>query len=255
MKKPSPKLLTLIHSESLTPNMRRLTLQSEALKTWDPSSNGSYIKFLFNEHGGTALSDLSEDSRPKMRTYTIRALDIEHGKIEVDFVTHITEDKLCGFGSRWAMDAKIGDQISIVGPGAIQSVNTDKDWFFFNADMTALPALSVKLAELPAEAKGYAIIQLIDVADQQTLTAPQGMDIIWTTEPVSKIAMLQPWLNGEPYVWCACEFDEMKKLRQFFRNDKAIPKDDIYISSYWKKGVAEDGHKVIKKQDHDEFEG
>ncbi|NVJ56308.1 MAG: siderophore-interacting protein, partial [Vibrionaceae bacterium] len=37
--------------------------------------------------------------------------------------------------------------------------------------------------------------------------------------------------------------------RQYLRNDKQVKRENIYISSYWKQGVSEDGHKVIKQQD------
>jgi NADPH-dependent ferric siderophore reductase len=41
----------------------------------------------------------------------------------------------------------------------------------------------------------------------------------------------------------------MRALRQYFRNEKEVDRENIYISSYWKKGVSEDGHKVIKRED------
>jgi NADPH-dependent ferric siderophore reductase len=41
----------------------------------------------------------------------------------------------------------------------------------------------------------------------------------------------------------------MRALRQYFRNEKEVERGNIYISSYWKKGVSEEGHKVIKQQD------
>ncbi|MFC5077736.1 Vibriobactin utilization protein ViuB [Vibrio thalassae] len=254
MNKPSPKTLKVTHVNQLSPNMLRISFNSKDLKTFPADSVGGYIKLLFNEHGGTDITGLSAENRPKMRTYTIRNLDIQLGQMDVDFVTHITEDKLCGFGARWASSATVGDMISIMGPGTVQEVDPTKDWFFFNADMTSLPALAVKLKLLPRDAKGYAVIQIEDNADEQTLEAPKGIRVIWTTESLSKTSEDLEWLAGVPFVWCACEFDEMRALRRYFRNDKEIPRQDIYISSYWKRGVAEDGHKVIKKQDHEEFE-
>lgn len=254
MKKPTPKMASVSHKQTLSPNMIRITLHSEAFTQFPMDSLGGYIKLLFNEHGGTDLDDEPFDARPKMRTYTIRRLDTLRGEIDVDFVTHVTEDKLCGFGARWAMAAEVGDTISLVGPGALQEVDVAKDWFFFTADMTALPALSVKLTMLPQGAKGYAVVQIEDMADKQEIYVPEDMQIIWTTSSLSNEAKALPWLAGEPFVWCASEFDEMRALRQYFRNDKAIPRDAIYISSYWKRGVAEDGHKAIKKEDHEKFE-
>ncbi|MCF4173342.1 MULTISPECIES: siderophore-interacting protein [Vibrio] len=254
MKKPRPKTLKVTKVHPLSPNMLRISFYSEELKAFPSDSVGGYIKFLFNEYGGTDITGLSEDNRPKLRTYTIRSLNVESGEMDVDFVTHITEDKLCGFGARWASSAKEGDMISIMGPGTLQDVDTSKDWFFFNADMTSLPALAVKLKMLPSEAKGYAVIQIEDSADEQILEVPEGIRLIWTTDSLSKTSEDLDWLTGSPFVWCACEFDEMRALRRYFRNEKEIPRQDIYISSYWKRGVAEDGHKVIKKQDHEEFE-
>jgi NADPH-dependent ferric siderophore reductase len=44
----------------------------------------------------------------------------------------------------------------------------------------------------------------------------------------------------------------MRALRQYFRNEKQVKRENIYISSYWKLGVSEDGHKTIKQQDAEE---
>lgn len=249
-KKPQPKALTVIRSEAITPNMQRLTLQGEALGQFPLDCEGSYIKLLFNEKGGTEIQGFSENNRPVMRTYTIRRIDLQACTIEVDFVRHITEDLQCGFAARWAMSAKEGDTINIAGPGSISNLNHEADWFFMAADMTALPALSAKIRNLPEDAKGYAVISVITEADIQPLDAPAGMEIHWITEQslVDKIRELE-WQEGEAAVWCACEFDSMRALRQYFRNEKEVNRENIYISSYWKQGVAEDGHKAIKQKD------
>lgn len=117
--------------------------------------------------------------------------------------------------------------------------------------MTALPALSAKIRTLPEEARGYAVISVISAADIQPLHAPAGMELIWLTEgqALAEAVRELEWLDGEAAVWCACEFDSMRALRQYFRNEKEVERDNIYISSYWKQGVSEDGHKVIKRED------
>lgn len=249
--KPEPKELTVAHTETITPNMQRLTLQGEALGQFPADCEGSYIKLLFNEIGSTDIKSLSPESRPLMRTYTIRRYHPEKCSIEVDFVRHITQDLQCGFAARWAMTAQEGDTINIVGPGSISHVNTNADWFFMAADMTALPALSAKIRTLPEEAKGYAVISVISAADIQPLHAPAGIELIWLTEGQSLAETVRElkWLDGDAAVWCACEFDSMRALRQYFRNEKEVERENIYISSYWKQGVAEDGHKAIKRED------
>lgn len=250
-KKPEPKEIVVTHTETITPNMQRLTLQGEALGQFPADCEGSYIKLLFNQNGSTDLQSVSEDNRPLMRTYTIRRYHPEKCSIEVDFVRHITQDLQCGFAARWAMAAQKGDTISIVGPGSISNLNTDADWFFMAADMTALPALSAKIRTLPEEAKGYAVISVLSAADIQPLHAPAGMELIWLTEGQNLADAVREltWLQGNAAVWCACEFDSMRALRQYFRNEKEVERENIYISSYWKQGVSEDGHKVIKRED------
>ena len=57
------------------------------------------------------------------------------------------------------------------------------------------------------------------------------------------------WLPGQPAVWAACEFQSMRALRAFFKQDKQVARSHLYVSSYWKMGISEDQHKVVKNQD------
>ncbi|AUI88696.1 NADPH-dependent ferric siderophore reductase [Vibrio azureus] len=245
-----PKQLTVIQNKTITPNMQRIVFHSNDLAHFPADCEGGYIKLLFNQSGGTEIQEPLSDNRPMLRTYTIRRFDLQQRTIEVDFVRHITSDLQCGFAARWAMSAKPGDTINIVGPGSISNLNTEADWFFMAADMTALPALSAKLRTLPKHANGYAVISVISEQDIQPLHAPEQMEIYWITQqPLADKVRELEWKNGEAAVWCACEFDSMRELRQYFRNEKNVERDNIYISSYWKQGVSEDGHKAIKLAD------
>lgn len=255
MKIPSANLVTVIKTETVTPNMQRILLQGDALANFPANCEGGYIKLLFDHSGRTDISHLEQGDRPIMRTYTIRRFDPIAATVEVDFVRHVTQDQQCGFASRWAMSVETGATIHIAGPGTIQSLNTQADWFFMVADMTALPALSAKIRQLPEDAKGYAVIQVHSEQDIQPLTAPKNIHIEWlisSTTGLAERVEAQPWLSGSVSVWCACEFDSMRALRTYFRNEKRVERESIYISSYWKQGVSEDGHKVLKQQDADE---
>lgn len=86
------------------------------------------------------------------------------------------------------------------------------------------------------------------------LNAPTGMQVEWITESTTLADAVRtyPWLDGQVSVWCACEFDDMRGLRQYFRNERQVERNNIYISSYWKQGVTEDGHKVLKRRDAEE---
>ncbi|GLR73338.1 siderophore-interacting protein [Aliivibrio sifiae] len=262
MSKPSPRVLTVINNVLLTKNMQRITFKAGDLSDFETESEGGYIKLLFNENGGTDLSGIEEGERPKMRTYTIRHLRKEQNELDVDFVRHhhsvdcVNADS-GGFASNWSQQVKVGSQISIVGPGSIKGLTKEADWFFLVADMTALPALSAKLEVLPSGAIGYAVIEINHESDKQVLVKPEGINIVWvvkqqdglTESKLINIVRAQVWKPGRVAIWSACEFNNMKQLRTYFRNEKEIDKDDIYISSYWKEGCTEDGHKVAKHED------
>ncbi len=246
------KLATVTSTSTITPNMQRITLQAPEFADFPENCEGGYIKLLFNKQGGTEVDEMpSLEDKPTLRTYTIRRFLPQEQSIEVDFVRHETEDTNAGFASRWAQAANVGDTIYIGGPGIIQEMSTKGDWYFMVADMTSLPALSAKIKRLPADACGYAVISITSELDKQTLQAPDNLKVIWLTngESLPQSVINQPWLPGSANVWCACEFESMKALRQYFRNEKQVDRENIYISSYWKQGVSEDGHKVLKKQD------
>jgi NADPH-dependent ferric siderophore reductase len=254
---------TVIDSQSISPSIKRLTLRAESPFHFGKEAEGGYVKLLFTPQGSTNIDALAPDQRPIMRTYTLREIDTYQQTVVIDFVRHTHADAhdamspmhpSHGLAAAWAETAKKGDNITFGGPGILdypRSINYD--WIFFVADMTSLPALSVLLRDLPTDAKGYAVIEINRADDQQSLQAPTDVDIIWViadqgTSLTEKV-MQQPWLAGTTNVWCACEFDSMRTLRRYFTDERAINKEDIYLSSYWKQGVTEDGHKTLKRQD------
>ena len=41
----------------------------------------------------------------------------------------------------------------------------------------------------------------------------------------------------------------MRALRRYFREERDVARGSLYVSSYWKQGVSEDQHKIVKQQD------
>ena len=121
--------------------------------------------------------------------------------------------------------------------------------------MTALPAISVNLKRLPADARGHAVIEVIDRDDIQPLEAPANVDIHWLVNPhpggrdnalLDRVKQLT-WPDGRPSVWCACEFSNMRELRDHLRARPGIDRGNLYVSSYWKLGANENEHKELKR--------
>lgn len=243
-----PYQLTVSQSQRISPNMQRVTLQGKDLAGFPTGHEGSYIKLLFPNEG---------DDNVIMRTYTIRNFKPCDLSLDIDFVLHGDTDKDSGPASTWAANTIPGDTIQMFGPGKIKTASLEADWFLFAGDMTALPAISCQLEQLPANAKGYAVLEINSEQDQQPLIKPEGIDIVWVTNPhsdtnntvLSDAVKTQPWLSGTPAIWAACEFTNMRLLRAYFKKDRQVSRDHLYISSYWKIGQTEDKHKIIKKQD------
>jgi len=242
MSKPVPRTLEVIRSAYVTPHMLRVTLGGSELAGFPEDQESAYIKLIFPQHG---------ESRPLMRTYTVSAQRSD--EIDVDFVLHAAD----GPASAWARKAKPGDQIVVGGPGPKKLINKDADWYLLVGDMTALPAIAVNLAQLPEDARGYAVLEVVAEGDIQTLQHPENIEIHWVinaTPDSDSSTLLQRveqlcWLAGQPAVWTACEFHSMRALRTYFKQQRQVLKSHLYISSYWKINSTEDQHKIAKRDD------
>lgn len=244
MSKPQSRELIVIKKSYITPHMLRVTLGGDEINTIPEDQESGYVKLIFP----------TENQKPLFRTYTIRHQ--RENEIDIDFVLH--EDG--GPASTWAQQAQPNNRILVGGPGPKKLIEESAEWQIIVGDMTALPAISVNLEKLPHDAKGYAILEVISEEDIQPLKHPAGIELKWVINPhpsennsllLEEVKSLS-WPQGSVSIWAACEFSNMKALRSFFKNEKEIEKDKIYISSYWKLGSNEDQHKVVKRVDLEE---
>ncbi|WP_299799990.1 siderophore-interacting protein [uncultured Ruegeria sp.] len=107
------------------------------------------------------------------------------------------------------------------------------------------------------DAKGYAVLEITSDADRQHVNLPAGMSLHWVVNPIpqelknrllDKIKSFE-WLDGDPFVWTAREFDTMRALRTYFRTERRVKRQMLYLSSYWRAGRTEDQHKADKNKD------
>ncbi|EKE82914.1 utilization protein for catechol-siderophore [Idiomarina xiamenensis 10-D-4] len=218
---------------------------------------GGYVKLLFNQQGGTDISTmLANGDRPIMRTYTLRTVDPEQQQLSIDLVRHTPFAGPAGPALRWLNSVMPGDQLQIAGPGHSQYPTYQaQQRYWLIADMTALPALSVLLAQLPKDARGDCLIQVHSEADIQSLNAPAGIDIRWLvsatadSQQQAKMAQQLPAPNAHSNIWVATEFDAMRAIRRYLTQQLGLDRQAMYISSYWRAGRTEEGHKVDKRED------
>ncbi len=235
----------------LSPNMKRLVLGGESLAKFPDDNEGGYIKLLLPRPGMMAVEERPGDpSTTVRRSFTVRGFDRSEKEITIDFAEHAA----VGPASRWLEHVELGDEVHILGPGAVKRFDPSADWVLGVADMAALPALAANLERLPDTTEGHAFIQITSKDDEVPLKRPPGVKVRWCVEeeprrdwsPVVEAVLSHPWRRGRVSIWSATEFHAMKALRSYFRDERGVPREAMYISSYWKLGSTDEEHKAAK---------
>ena len=160
---------TVIRTQRISPQMVRITMGDNGINGFDtfaPSAfTDSYVKLAFVPPGidiealpRPLTLDSFGEQRPVLRTYTVRGADPSTGELTIDFVVH--GDR--GVAGPWALAAQPGDPVYLAGPNGAYSPDPQADWHLLAADEAGLPALSVALAALPADAVGQAFVEVGD---------------------------------------------------------------------------------------------
>jgi iron complex transport system ATP-binding protein len=132
--------------------------------------------------------------RGSMRTYTVRQarLDAVYPEIDVDFVMHFDAEGIGGPAANWALNAKPGDAITIIGPNnraahcVTAEIYSGIEWrpgmaqrVLLAGDETAVPAISAILESLPSYMSGHAFLEVPAAGDFLDLKTHADVDITW----------------------------------------------------------------------------
>jgi len=173
--------------------------------------------------------------------------------MDIDFVDHGDG----GPASAWARQAKVGDVCGFAGPGPVKVQSFHADSYLVVADMSALPVAAATLEAMPPDAKGTAIFEIMSPDDRQDFPIPAGIETHWVVNPdphhsspeIPDMIAAMEWPDGVIQTCIAGESGMIKLLRQHLLVDKALPKQDCYISGYWKIGLIEDEHQALKRSE------
>ncbi|WP_022872048.1 siderophore-interacting protein [Nesterenkonia alba] len=255
-------LLTVQHTEHLTPHMVRVVLGGDGFSGIEfKEDTDQYIKLLFADpalglqrpYDLDALRDqLPQDQMPVTRTYTIRHIDRERQHIWVDFVIHGDE----GIAGPWAAGAQPGDQISFFGPGSGYAPRPEADWHLLAGDESALPAIAASVESMPAQAQGLALIEVRDAAEEQPIAAPAGVEVRWlhrgadfspeTTQLTAAVAEVEiP--SGDVQIFIHGEREQMKAIRRNLVKERGVDRRGMSLSAYWAYGRVEDQFQAEKR--------
>ncbi|MGJ8545258.1 MAG: siderophore-interacting protein [Sulfitobacter sp.] len=252
--RPKPRLLTVARAGRLTPNMIRVVLSGPELAGFPEGREGGNCKLMLPEPGESRAdfdARLADGPPPVRRTYTVRKYDAEAQELTIDFVAHGDHGPAC----RWANHAKPGDFLGFAGPSAPKLESFNADFYLIAADPSAIPVAAAALEAMPRDAKGVAIFEVTAAEDRQDIDAPAGIAQHWLVQPdphqpstaQETLIRALPWPQGRVQTCIAGESGVIKSLRAFLHNEKQLPRDDVYISGYWKIGLIEDQHQAEKR--------
>lgn len=260
--------------EQLTPHMIRIVFGGDGLAEFEPGdATDSYVKLELPPLGAPyampydvaeVKRDVAPEFWPVMRSYTVRKWDAAARELTVDFVVHGDAE---GVAAPWAINAQPGNELFLRGPGGGYAPRIDADWHLFVGDESALPAIQVAIESLPAGSRVRAIIEVASAADEQALgfaAAAAGdpvasdpvaadIEVIWlhrdagATDIVQTVQDLE-FLGGQVHAFVHGDAGFVRELRRYLRVDKALPKEFLSISGYWKRGLADEDWRSAKKE-------
>ena len=264
----------VIRTEQITPHMVRVILGGNGFDTFTPGEfTDSYVKVVVVPSGVDvdalphpltidSFSDLDAARQPTVRTYTVRRADPGSREIAIDFVVHGDG----GVAAPWAENAKPGDPAYLMGPSGAYSPDPDADWHLFAGDEAAIPAISVALESLPADAIGQAFIEVAGPDDEIALTGPDGVKINWIyrggradlvsddqagdNAPLIAAVRDAQWLPGQVQVFIHGEAQAvMHNLRPYIRKERGVEaKWASSICGYWRRGRTEETFRQWKRE-------
>lgn len=267
-RKPRVLRTATVHAvERLTPELVRVVFTGPDLAGLpDLEFTDHYVKLLFPPAGADYTWPFDPEqiqaTRPReewpvTRTYTIRSFDRAAGLLTIDFVVHGDT----GLAGPWAMRAQEGDTLGFFGPGGAWTPNPHADSYLFAGDEAALPAIAAALDALPTDATGEVYLEVSGAQGEVPLRDLPGMHVHWVHrghaapgQALTDAVTAAPLPPGRLCAFVHGEADMIRALRRHLFIDHAIPKSDVAISGYWRRGLDENGWQSGKQEFMSEVE-
>ncbi|VVD94895.1 NADPH-dependent ferric siderophore reductase [Pandoraea iniqua] len=247
------RLLEVRSVESITPHMLRVTLGGNELEGFTSPGFDDHVKLFFPnpETGELSMPQVGPEgvSKPApgdaprlMRDYTPRRFDAETKTLVIDFAMHES-----GPATQWARAAKPGDRIGVGGPRGSFVIPMNFDGYVLIGDDTALPAISRRLAELPAGALVFVFAEVDSPADRLRFTSEADVVVEWIYRegaPAGESTALIDALQvatlpaGDLHAWVAAESGVAKAVRQHLVGERGLNPKWVKAASYWRRGDA-----------------
>lgn len=235
--------LTVLRVERIGAGFQRIVLGGESLEGFSSRGFDDHTKLFFPQAGERIAPPTMTDEgivwpegvRPQSRDYT-PLYNADRHELAYDFFIHDG-----GVASSWAMNARVGDTLTIGGPRGSLVVPEDYAWQLYVCDESGMPALRRRLESLrslPTRPQVKAIVTIADKAYQDYLAEFSEFDIDWVIghreqAVADKLATLD--VPTEDYfIWVTGEGAVAKSLVGRFETN-AIDQQLVRTQAYWHK--------------------
>jgi NADPH-dependent ferric siderophore reductase len=242
-------VLTVVAVADVTPSVRRVVLSGSPGAV---TAAGPTISLLVPRVGDDdpEWPAVARDGRivwplgahgVSLRSYTARRQDPASGTVDIDFVLHGD-----GPAAAWAAAAEPGSPVAVAGGGPLGDRPAAR--VLLAGDETALPAISRILAGSALRARGVALLEVADAAEEQPLPAPPGVTVHWlhrgSTPPglstllADAVAALPRPEEDDVFAWVAAESGVVRTVRADLRGRWGLGRAQQHAIGYWRRGRA-----------------
>jgi NADPH-dependent ferric siderophore reductase len=239
---------TLVRRERVRPNRWRLTYAGPDLVGFEHGMlPGDAVKFALRERGSGPVDVVrsesgppvfSDGTRPLFRAYTIRRFNPETTEMEFDVVVHGTGLHPTP-GTRWVRDAELGDEVTFFGPRMEFWCSPQARAHLLVGDDTALPAIAAITETLPSWTPVQVFALTGSLENRVPFHCGAPLTQQWFTDPGELLAAVAAaTVEVGTQCWVAAETDLVKSLRRNLVTDRGLPRADVHLAGYWKRGLS-----------------
>lgn len=220
--------LTVIETSQVTPRTMSVSLAGEGIADmeWRPGQD-------------LVLSLPQSDGDVARRHYTIRDLNREARRLDIDFVLHGDSP-----ATRWIRSARPGDTLEAHGPRGRTRLAEDAERHIFVGDETCLPGIFAMAETLPRGARAHALIEVEGPAETQTLASDGEVRIEWVFRhggapgPSNLLLDRLRELGPSPARTHAYVIGETSNVRaqRHFLLESGFDRSQITAEGYWRPG-------------------
>ena len=172
-----------------------------------------------------------------VRYYTIKALDLKTGEIDIDIVRHAG-----GVIADWAAAAQPGSKIGLLGPGGGEVPDNAKR-VLLCGDKTALPALARMLETLPDGVHGNIVAEAAALDCLKAYLPATGLRLHALPEArfrqeIELYSERVTTTEKPDFAWFAGEHKNAQTMRKLFKGELGLKKGEQYAITYWRDGAS-----------------